>query len=51
MASFSSYQQQYMEQRLGSDWRTNANSIQKTNFVEQTAFCSFIYAGVMWLFN
>ena len=54
MASFSDYQQQYMEQRLGSDWATSgivSNCGPHGNFAEQTAFCSFIYAAVRWLFD
>ena len=54
MASFSDYQQQYMEQRLGKDWGTScggAGAKGGRNFAEQTAFCSFIYAGVRWLFG
>ncbi len=52
MASFSDYQQQYMEQRLGKDWGTScggAGAKGGRNFAEQTAFCSFIYASVRWL--
>ena len=52
--SFIQYQQQYMEERMGTDWSTSGITINcgpKGNFAEETAFCSFIYAGIKWLFS
>lgn len=51
-SNFSRYQQQYMNDRFGKGWATEDRAVMPSDeLLQQTAFCSFIYASVRSLID